>query len=70
MEHKEHHKREILFLIGFLILFLIIFLIGFVDIKRGIPVFGIGLPVVVENMTVIILSFLAMVQVTWIILRY
>ena len=70
MEHQAHHKRELLFLIGFLVLFFIIFIMGFLDIKRGIAVFGIGLPVLVEDLTIIVLSFLAMLQVAWVILRY
>ncbi len=70
MRHKEHHKREILFFSGFLILFFIIFIIGFLDIRRGVPVFGIGLPVFVEDVIVLVLSFLAMIQVVWHILRY
>jgi len=71
MEQREHHKRELLFLIGFLIMFLIIFVIAFLNLKRGVPVFGIsGLPYIVEDMIIIVLSFIAIIKVVWHIIFY
>lgn len=70
MEHREHHKREVYFLIGFLIVFLIIFIIALLDIKRGAPVFGVGLSYFTEDAIILILSILAMIKVVWHIVVY
>lgn len=70
MEHKEHHKRELLFLIGFLILFFIISAIALLNLRRGIPVFGIGLPYLIEDGIIIILSIIATIKIIWHIAAY
>ncbi|MBW2988804.1 hypothetical protein KY358_00640 [Candidatus Woesearchaeota archaeon] len=70
MEHKEHHRREIAFLVSFLVMFFIIFAIALIDIRRGIPVFGIGIPYMAENITVLAISMIAMVKVLWHIVVY
>ena len=70
MEHKEHHKREVFFLIGFLIIFFVIFIIALMDLKRGLPVFGIGLSYFTEDAIILVLSLLAMAKVVWHIIVY
>ncbi|MBW2974677.1 hypothetical protein KY366_03070 [Candidatus Woesearchaeota archaeon] len=70
MEHKEHHRREISFLIFFLMIFLIIFVMALLDMRRGIPVFGIGLPYMIEDVTILVLSVIAMIKAVWHIVTY
>ncbi len=65
MEHKEHHRREMLFLIGFLLLFFIIFLIALLASVRRVAIFGLGLPYMVEDLIVLILAFAAIIKVLW-----
>lgn len=65
MEHTAHHKREVLFLVGFMILFFLIFIIALSDIKRKVPVFGIGLSYKTEDITVMALSFIGIIKVIW-----
>lgn len=63
MEHKEHHKREAIFLISFLLLFGIFFLFGIVNLQRGSGILGIMNDYVIENWIVIVLSFLSIIRV-------
>ena len=70
MEQKEHHKRELWFLIVFLALFLIIFIVGFLNLKRGVSIVGIGIGAKAENLIITALSFLAIIRVVWNILFY
>ncbi len=70
MEHKEHHKREMFFLIGFLIIFFVIFIIALLNLRRGVPVFGIGLPYLIEDIIILILSLIAIIKILWYIVRY
>ena len=65
MEHKDHHKRELKFLIVFLVVFLLIFILALIDLKRGVPMFNLGLPYLIENWIVLLLSFLSIVRVFW-----
>lgn len=63
MEQREHHKRELLFLIGFLIVFFIIFVIALLNLRRGIPLFSIGLSPATEDTIILVLSLIAMIKV-------
>jgi len=65
MEHKEHHKREALFLIVFLLIFSVVFILALANLKRGIPIFGIGLSYIIEDTIILVLSAIAMVKVSW-----
>lgn len=68
MEHNDHHKRELKFLISFLVIFMIIFMIALVNIRRGTTIFGLGLPYLIEDGIILVLSFLSIVKVFWNIL--
>jgi uncharacterized RDD family membrane protein YckC len=68
MEHKLHHKRELKFLISFLIVFLFIFVLALINLKRGIPLFGLGLPNMLENWIILVLSILSLIKIFWNIL--
>lgn len=70
MRDKDHHRREVFFLIGFLVVFFIIFIIAFLNLKRGMPVFGIGLSPVTEDLIILALSFLSIIKVLWNIIFY
>ena len=65
MEHKEHHEREIWFLLSFLVIFAIVFIVAFLNIRRGVAVLGFGMPYAVEDGIVLVLSVLAMIKVVW-----
>jgi len=65
MEDKDHHRRELKFLVGFLVVFLLIFILALIDLKRGVPMFNLGLPYLIENWIVLLLSFLSIVRVFW-----
>ena len=65
MEYKDHHRRELKFLVGFLVVFLLIFILALIDLKRGVPMFNLGLPYLIENWIVLLLSFLSIVRVFW-----
>jgi len=67
---SEHHRKEVLFLIGFLLAFFVVFFITFLNIRRGTPVFGMGMPVMAENILIIILSVIGIVKVIWHIIAY
>jgi len=54
---EKHHKKELWFLIGFLLVFFLLFIIALSDTKRGIPVFNIGIPYLVEDIVILVLSF-------------
>lgn len=65
MKHKEHHARELVFLMALLVLFALFLLVGVVNIRRGLPVFGIGIGYFVEDGLIILLSFLAVLRILW-----
>jgi len=62
-----HHMRKklLLALISTLLVFLILALAALVDLRRGIPLFGTGLPAVYENMIVILFCLLVSGRVLW-----
>ncbi len=70
MDHITHHKRELIFLISFLLLFGIFFLLAMLNLRRHIPTFGIGIDYQTENWIVMILSFLAVIKVVVLIIKY
>ena len=68
--HHEHHKREYIFLASFLLIFGIVFFLGVINLRRGVPLFGVIDSYEIENWTVIILSFFAIVKAFIEILRF
>jgi uncharacterized RDD family membrane protein YckC len=70
MEQKEHHKREIMFLMSFLIIFLILIAIAMLNLKRGTPVFGLGISYFTEDIIILLLSLLGIIKVAWHIITY
>ena len=65
---KDHHRNEIIFLMSFLLVFAVIFLIALLGLLRGTPVFGFGLPYLIEDALLMVLAFLAILKVLWHIL--
>jgi len=65
MEHREHHKRELKFFIVFIIIFFLAFILALVNLKKGIPIFGLGLPYLLEDWIVLVLSFFAIIKFFW-----
>ena len=71
MEHKEHHKRELRFLIAFILTFFFIFMVALANLIRGVSLLGLGFSPVIENWILIILSLFSIVKVLFnIIIRY
>jgi hypothetical protein len=67
---KASHNRELALLICLLILFALIFLLAFVNLKRGVAVFNLGIPYVIEDLLIIILSILSIGKIAWIIAEH
>lgn len=70
MHHKQHHQREMKFLIAFLVVFMVLFVVSLINLKRGISIFGLMLPSLIENWIVMILSFLSIVKVVYHIIAH
>jgi hypothetical protein len=63
MEHKEHHKREAIFLMSLLVVFGVLFALGIINLKKGISLFGIIPDSAIENWIVVALSFASIVRI-------
>ncbi|MFH2028930.1 MAG: hypothetical protein ABIJ08_07345 [Nanoarchaeota archaeon] len=65
MEHREHHFRELKFLIAFNIVFFTVFVIALLNIWNGNSVFGLNLPYNLDNWIVLVFSFFSIIKVFW-----
>jgi len=63
--HNYHHRNEIILMLSLLILFSLFFILALMDIHKGIPVFGIGVSHIIEDILIMVLSFLAVIKVVW-----
>lgn len=70
MEDKDHHTRELAFLMVLLVLFALFLLTAVIDATRGLPVFGIGIGYLVEDILIVLLSFLAILKILWHIIAH
>jgi hypothetical protein len=64
MHDKQHHKREIIFLVTLMVLFGVIFLFAFLDLKRGIAIMGV-LPAQIEDIIIMLFSVAAIMKCIW-----
>jgi hypothetical protein len=64
-----YRRRAILILHSLLLLFFIIFIFAYVQLKRDYSILNIGFSPYIENMIVIVFSFLSMVKVVFEIYR-
>lgn len=60
-----YRKKTIIILHSVLVLFFILFIFAYVQLKRGIAIFDIGLSYYLEDMMVIVLSFLSMIKIVY-----
>jgi hypothetical protein len=60
-----YRKRTIVILSSFLLTFFLIFIFAYVQLRREIAIFNIGLPYYIEDMMVIILSFFSMMKIVY-----
>jgi hypothetical protein len=67
---KSPHKRELALLIVLLIVFSILFIIGMLNFQKKLPVFSIGLPYYIEDLLIIVLSFLSIIRIFWAIIKH
>ena len=70
MKDKDHHKKELAFLMVLLVLFALFILTAVINIGRGLPVFGIGIGYLAEDILIIFLSFLAILKILWHIIAH
>ncbi|RJQ17005.1 hypothetical protein C4573_03005 [Candidatus Woesearchaeota archaeon] len=59
---KVYRKRLLIGLMVLLVVFALFFLFSIIDLNRGIPLIGMGIPYMVENYLIIILSVLGMIK--------
>ncbi|MBW2976800.1 hypothetical protein KY347_05125 [Candidatus Woesearchaeota archaeon] len=64
-----YRKKTITVLFSLLIVFLLIFTFSYIQLKRKIAVFSIGLPYYTENMLVLVLSAVSVLRVVYEIYR-
>lgn len=60
-----YRKKTITILHSLLLLFFLIFLFGYVQLKREVAILNLGLSYYVEDMLIILLSFLSMARVVY-----
>ena len=53
-----------------LVLFALFLLTAVIDASRGLPVFGIGIGYLAEDLLIILLSFLAILKILWHIIAH
>ena len=70
MKDKDHHRKELAFLMVLLVLFALFLLTAVIDASRGLPVFGIGIGYLAEDILIIFLSFLAILKILWHIIAH
>ena len=70
MKDKDHHRKELAFLMVLLVLFALFLLTAVIDASRGLPVFGIGIGYLAEDLLIILLSFLAILKILWHIIAH
>ena len=58
-------KKEIIFLIVLICIFAIIFILSLINLRVGIAFFEIGLPPLVTNSIVLVLSFVGIIKTIW-----
>ncbi|MGV8086427.1 MAG: hypothetical protein ACP5N1_02230 [Candidatus Woesearchaeota archaeon] len=62
---KNNNSRNITLLIILLIVFALIFFISFLGLQRQEAFFDIGIPIMIENWLIMILSVASMIKVVW-----
>ena len=67
---KASHKREIGLLIILLIVFTLLFLIAILNLQRALPVFGLGIPYLIEDYLIIALALLSIARIFWAIIKH
>ena len=63
-------KKELTLLIVLLLVFAVLFGISLINLKRGMPVFGIGMNYKTENYLVAGLSILSTLKIFWAIIKH
>ena len=64
------HKRELWLLIILLLMFTLFFAIALLNLRKGLPVFGINISYVVEDYLIMLLSSLSIIRIFWSIVRH
>ncbi len=64
------HKRELMLLIILLLMFTLFFVLSLINLRRGLPVFGINVSYVVEDYLIMFLSFLSITRIFWSIVKH
>ncbi|MFH1642799.1 MAG: hypothetical protein ABIC04_07940 [Nanoarchaeota archaeon] len=70
MKDIEHHKRELKFLIVLLLIFLMTFIIALINLKKNVSIFGLDLPLMIENWIIFAMSFFGVLKVFFSLLRH
>jgi len=60
-----YRKKTVVILNSLLFLFFLVFVFGYVQLKRHVAILNIGLSYYIEDMIIIMLSFLSMVKVVY-----
>ena len=60
-----YRKKTVVILNSLLFLFFLVFVFGYVQLKRHVAILNIGLSYYIEDMIIILLSFLSMVKVVY-----
>jgi hypothetical protein len=64
------HKRELMLLIILLLMFTLFFVLALINLRRGLPVFGMDISYVVEDYLIMLLSFLSIIRIFWSIVKH
>ena len=65
----ESTNKELILLLALLLIFTVLFFISIINLRRGLPVFGIGISYTIENYIIIALSFLSILRIFWSIIN-
>ncbi|MCK5140501.1 MAG: hypothetical protein KAK00_04025 [Nanoarchaeota archaeon] len=66
----ESTNKELILLLALLLIFTVLFFISIINLRRGLPVFGIGISYTIENYIIIALSFLSILRIFWSIIKH
>ena len=64
------HKRELMLLIILLLMFTLFFVLSLINLRRGLPVFGLDISYVMEDYLIMFLSFLSITRIFWSIVKH
>ena len=60
-----YRKKTIIILHSLLMVFFLIFVFGYIQLKRGVAILNIGLSYYIEDMLIMVLSFLSMARIVY-----